>query len=67
MSSKLSEQNINDIVKEVSHSFAVENMVISERQKEEVKRALRGEISFSELTKSYINEFSKSLKVSANV
>lgn len=67
MSSKLSEQKINDIVKEVSHSFAVENMVISERQKEEVKRALRGEINFSELTKSYINEFSKSLKVSANV
>lgn len=51
---------------EVTHSLAVADMVISKRQKE-VNRALRGEISFSKLTETYINEFSKMSKESAKV
>lgn len=64
--SKLSDQKIKDIVMEVTHSLAVADMVISKRQKE-VNRALRGEISFSKLTETYINEFSKMSKESAKV
>ena len=67
MMSKLSDQKIKDIVMEVTHSLAVADMVISKRQKEEVNRALRGEISFSKLTETYINEFSKMSKESAKV
>lgn len=66
MMSKLSDQKIKDIVMEVTHSLAVADMVISKRQKE-VNRALRGEISFSKLTETYINEFSKMSKESAKV
>ena len=67
MMSRLFEQKINDIVTEVTHSFAVEDMLISERQKEEVKRVLRGEMSFSKLTETYINKFSKMSKESTKV
>ena len=67
MMSRLSEQKINDIVTEVTHLFAVEDMLISERQKEEVKCVLRGEMSFSKLTETYIKKFSKMSKESAKV
>ena len=67
MTKTLSEQKITEIVNEVTHSFAVEDKLISERQKEEVKRVLRGEMSFSRLTETYINKFSKMSKESARV
>ena len=67
MRKTLSEQQITDIVNEVTHSFAVEDVLISARQKEEVKRVLRGEISFSKLTETYINKFSKMSKESTKV
>lgn len=47
---------IEDIIEEVEHSFAMEHMVMTEEEKENLRKVGRGEMSHRELVDRYVTE-----------
>lgn len=45
---------MEDIIKEVEHSLAVENMIMTEDEKENLRRVGRGELTYHELVNQYV-------------
>ena len=45
---------MEDIIKEVEHSLAVEHMVMTDSEKENLRRVGRGELTYDELISMYV-------------
>lgn len=50
---QIQDKEIERIIEEVSHSFAVEGLVVSDAEKNEARQMLRGDVSMEELITSY--------------
>lgn len=49
-------QEMESIIAEVEHSLAVERMTMTEKEKENLRRVGRGELSFQELIAQYVDD-----------
>lgn len=50
---QIQDKEIERIIEEVSHSFAVEGLVVSDAEKNEARQMLRGDVSMERLIASY--------------
>lgn len=49
------------VIREVAHSLAVENLVMTENEKNNLRKVARGEMSFSELEQFYLDQIQRSM------
>ena len=52
----MSTKEMENIILEVEHSLAVENLIMSNEEKDNLRRVWDGEITFSELISSYVTQ-----------
>lgn len=50
---QIPDKEIERIIEEVSHSFSVEELLVSDAEKNEARQMLRGDISMEKLIASY--------------
>lgn len=50
---QIQDKEIERIIEEVSHSFSVEGLVVSDKEKNEARQMLRGDVSMERLIASY--------------
>lgn len=50
---QIQDKEIERVIEEVSHSFSVERLVVSDAEKNEARQMLRGEVSMEELIAFY--------------
>lgn len=50
----MTSSEMESIIEEVSHSLAVEHMVMTEAEKENLRRVGRGELTYRELIDQYV-------------
>lgn len=50
---QIQDKEIERIIEEVSHSFSVEGIVVSDAEKNEARQMLRGEVSMEKLIAYY--------------
>lgn len=52
----MTEQHMEQIIDEVTHSLAVEHMTMTAAEKENLRRVGRGELTYDELLATYVAE-----------
>ncbi|BAK44785.1 hypothetical protein [Eggerthella sp. YY7918] len=52
----MTEQQMNEYIEEAASSLAVEGMIMTDNEKENLRKIGRGELTFSELINRYIAE-----------
>ena len=62
----MTSEQMENIVKEVEHSLATERMIMTESEKENLRRVGRGELTYDELIDKYVADAKRSAASNAD-